>query len=530
MSAITPDSYVKLVRFDVTKEHQMTFASLTAQTDFFTNLQGLELQASTYQRKEGKVRFPVIIDDIENYNYLMYKNESNSNPNYYSDKIYYCYIKNMEYINDNMTEITIEIDVFQTWQFDFVYKKCFVEREHVNDDTVGKNIVPEGLEHGDYISNDVSTMDSLNKTVYLVQVTKDYYDQTHPIIYGTEISGLIFTGAFYICFSYGDLMSMIQDYTTDADLGFDCILNVYLVPYRLTANYVGTPNPPATGIIRLLDSTTVNLITKSMTKPTSIDGYTPTNKKLLTKDYNYLLVSNNNGTTGIFYYENFTSSRCVFNIYGMVSFGCDIALVPSNYGASGLFYNNFKIAGGKFPPSDYIKDNFQIWLRANSVNLQLGVAGGLVETGVGAVRTIAGDINGVVNIGSGIGQILGIMKETYIQSKVPPTSAGNTNIATLNVAQNSNSFSFTQMCIKSTYAKILDDFFSMYGYKVTEIKIPNITGRQNWNYVKTNNAIVESSSVPEIYLDEFKEMLNNGMTFWHNPQTFLDYSQSNPIV
>ena len=70
----------------------------------------------------------------------------------------------------------------------------------------------------------------------------------------------------------------------------------------------------------------------------------------------------------------------------------------------------------------------------------------------------------------------------------------------------------------------------MYGYKVTEIKIPNITGRQNWNYVKTNNAIVESSSVPEIYLDEFKEMLNNGMTFWHNPQTFLDYSQSNPIV
>ena len=70
LSAITPDSYVKLVRFDVTKEHQMTFASLTAQTDFFTNLQGLELQASTYQRKEGKVRFPVIIDDIENYNFI----------------------------------------------------------------------------------------------------------------------------------------------------------------------------------------------------------------------------------------------------------------------------------------------------------------------------------------------------------------------------------------------------------------------------------------------------------------------------
>ena len=244
-----------------------------------------------------------------------------------------------------------------------------------------------------------------------------------------------------------------------------------------------------------------------------------------------MLVSNNNGVTEIFNYEDFEGSTCNFMAYGLASYGGQIAIVPTNYGnVGGMFYDNNKIAGGKYPPSDYLKDNYRIWLQQNSVNLSLGIAGGIIETGVGLGRVIAGDVSGISNLGGGIGDLLGLMKEMYIKSKVPPTSAGNVNIADLNVAQKSNGFSFTQMCIKSDYAKIIDDFFSMYGYKVTALKVPNITGRLNWNYVKTNNAIVESLSVPEIYLNEFKEMLNNGVTFWHNPQTFLDYSSSNSIV
>lgn len=88
-----------------------------------------------------------LIDDIEQYNYLIYKNEA------YSNKYYYCYIDSMDYINDNCTHIHISTDVFQTYQFDFIYKQCFVEREHVNDDSVGLHTQPENIEHGDYILN-----------------------------------------------------------------------------------------------------------------------------------------------------------------------------------------------------------------------------------------------------------------------------------------------------------------------------------------------------------------------------------------
>ena len=241
MSAITPDSYIKLVRFDVTKEHQITFTDLTAQTTYFQNLQGLELQASTYQRKDFKVRFPECIDDIENYNYLMYKNDSDSTPNYYQDKYFYCYITDMEYINDNMTEITIKLDVFQTYQFDFIYKQCFIEREHSSTDIVGDNVVPEGLEKGEYIQNDIQTFDNFNDYCYMVQVSKD---ENANVLYGVNVNGIYFSGGFYVCMSYADVTALVQDYTTDVNLGYDSILNVFIVPYNTTeTSRVVQPKP-----------------------------------------------------------------------------------------------------------------------------------------------------------------------------------------------------------------------------------------------------------------------------------------------
>ena len=85
------------------------------------------------------------------------------------------------------------------------------------------------------------------------------------------------------------------------------------------------------------------------------------------------------------------------------------------------------------------------------------------------------------------------------------------------------------MSIKSEYAVIIDEYFSMYGYKVNLVTIPNVTGRANWNYVKTIGANIQGD-IPENDLNEIKELFNNGITLWHNPETYLDYSQSNPIT
>ena len=69
----------------------------------------------------------------------------------------------------------------------------------------------------------------------------------------------------------------------------------------------------------------------------------------------------------------------------------------------------------------------------------------------------------------------------------------------------------------------------MYGYKVNTVKIPNVSGRRNWNFVKTINCYIDAA-IPQEDLQEIKNMFNRGITIWHNASTFMDYSQSNPIV
>ena len=99
----------------------------------------------------------------------------------------------------------------------------------------------------------------------------------------------------------------------------------------------------------------------------------------------------------------------------------------------------------------------------------------------------------------------------------------------ITTSYNMNKFYFIKMSIKEEYARIIDNYFNMYGYKVNTLKVPNITGRQNWNYVKTIGCNIVGD-IPQTHLQEIKEMFDSGITLWHNTSNFLDYSQSNNIV
>mgnify|MGYP003571540316 CR=1 FL=1 len=126
--AISPQTELKLLKVPIlmNNKNQITFASKEAQYNYFNSLPKLEIDNISYQRKDSVIRYPGHIDDLLEYNYCMYQNEN------YSDKWFYAFITNMEYINDNMTLISITTDVFQTWQFDFTFKQSFVEREMIN--------------------------------------------------------------------------------------------------------------------------------------------------------------------------------------------------------------------------------------------------------------------------------------------------------------------------------------------------------------------------------------------------------------
>lgn len=136
MAVITPNSNIKLLKcpLSINNKNQLTFNSKQAQFDYFNSLEFIEMNDSSYHRKDNAIRYDGLFDDLIGYNYCMYQNTN------YSNKWFYAFITKMEYVNNSMTRIEIATDVWQTWQFDIEFKESFIEREMINvsDDTPRK--------------------------------------------------------------------------------------------------------------------------------------------------------------------------------------------------------------------------------------------------------------------------------------------------------------------------------------------------------------------------------------------------------
>lgn len=558
---ITPNSDIILLKSPLKLDHenQITFSNATDQYNYFNSLPKLSINGATYQRKDGVIRFPThtkigdglpTYEDILKYNYCMYKNTN------YSNKRFYAYIVDITYQNDGMTEVKIETDVFQTWQFDIVYMNSFIEREHVSDDTVGLHTIPEGLETGDYIINDSNNLSNRMASCYICVAVTWVPDNTPVLDYEGRIYNKIFSGNLLLLFrNADDCTRFIKCY--DKMARAEAITNIYMVPILATdispddgpqwktytygsgSSAISTEFailPYSLGDAQIEQDLTVSNIS-------SLNGYVPKNNKLKVFPYSYLSITNNNGTEVTFKYEDFINNLPTFDINCNVTAGSPSMLVPTNYklygGISGhdIFYN-FGLAGGKFPTCSWNTDPYINWLTENGVNI-LGLhidapttkaLGGTIEAFLGAVNLGSGDnLEGISQAGSGIGKMFGAIQEQWRHSLQSPTLNGQIASGDLSYSHGNTLFTYYKMSIRYEYAKIIDDFFSMYGYKVNKLATPNIHKRSNWDFIKCSNVNLEGE-IPEGDLDKIRRLFNNGCTFWHTTQYYLDYSRTNSIL
>lgn len=316
----------------------------------------------------------------------MYKNTS-----YDDDKYYYAYIENLEYVNDEMTKFNLKLDVFQTWQFDFIYKKSFVERKHVTNDSVGANTLPESVELGEYVTLDYEQYTDMNDFDYIVIVTKRL-DLSEPVL--TPMGRIPMAGGAYICDSMAGLQNLFLAYqsaSASQTIPTTAIQQCYAVPHIFTNHifsgqdvyeeYNGTSNAP--------------VFYYQLSKPSAVDGYTPKNNKLLTFPYCFLLVSNNTGSSNIFHYEKFThavndSDLCEFMIAGVPSVGGSIKCSPNNYTQSIKDNPEEGILAGKYPVFNWNQETYNDWLLANSSSLNVQRNTGRFQIGAGAISTVLG--------------------------------------------------------------------------------------------------------------------------------------------
>ena len=545
MINITPEGEIYLCKTPLENDYknQLTFQNATKQNEYFVSCIFKTLDDYTYIKHDNIIKVGFNIDEIINCNYLFYRNKG------FTNKIYYCFITNMEYVNENCTAITFETDVWQTYQFNIVYNPCFVEREHVNDDTIGKNTIPEGVELGEYVCNKLTQAEFGGKLENLSSVSDAYVvvavsvDSNGDGVVGNTYDGL-YSALKYYAFPHttqgiSDLNDFIESYSEDARA--EAIRCVFLIPKKLVGFVASDHSISASNTIGMHwinlhghESDTTGLNKQLEITTGKIQTYVPRNNKLLTAPYRFMKVSNNSGIDVTYNYEDFvidnTNGNATFIIYSCLSIGGSIRLVPMNY--KGLQYNHDEgINMGKFPTLSWVNDEFINWLTQNAVNIGISTLGNITQIVGGALMLGGGatSLSGGSGILSGVTGIASTLGQIYQRSKVPTQVEGNINSGDVITASNKNDFIFYDMSIKEEYAKIIDKYFDMFGYKVNTVKVPNITGRTYWNFIKTIECNFEGD-IPQSHLQLIKQMFNNGITLWHNPTKMYDYTQTNSIV
>lgn len=504
--------YLCRVNLDSDLKDTLTFSNKQEQINYFNSRIGKTFTDYSYLRKNNAIRVNGNYDEISKYPYLFLRNNE-------EDRYYFYFIIDYNYINENVTEIIIKLDSWQTYQFDIQFYNSFVEREHVSDDTIGVHTVPENLELGEYINYDRAKFNYPgNGNMIIVGSTINLEDTSYPDISGNTYGG-VYSGIKYYGFvTIESINNMLNSVASAGKL--DAIQFMFMLPGGLV-DIEG---------MHIASSITPKVLTWSANKPTDINGYVPKNNKLFTYPYCYMLITNGASESAILQYNLFSDSNCNFKIYSVPTPGMSIRLVPQNY--NGTVDNQSEgLNLAKFPICSWNSDVFTNWLTQNGVNVGLSAVGsvGTIAGGVGLMMTGAGALAGAGAIANGLMGVANTVGQVYQHSLQPNQLNGNSNSGDVSFASNETTFCIYGRSIRYEYAKIIDNYFSMYGYKVNSVKIPNINTRKNWNFVKTINCHI-MGNIPQSNLLEIQNAFDNGITLWHNPSTIYDYSQDNSNV
>lgn len=491
---IEPRTNICLLRdvpFDNRYIHTMYFSDETEQHNYFTQKIKHRLLNQSYQRVgKGIARVQLKAEQLYDCNYMMFQNES------FGSKWFYAFITSVEYINNIVSEIRFEIDVIQTWRLDCVFQECFIEREHVEDDTPGKHTVPENLETGEYVCDTFKGTNLMSDMCCVVASTFDYLNDYSDAT-GYDYCG-IYSGLKYNRFR--DTASLAAFLSKPETIQkSEGIVSIFMMPNAFAGSAGGE------AIVHRLE----------FDKFKADFGFTPKNNKLYTYPYCFLYVTNMEGQSAVYHYEDFSTDVCSFNIGGDYSCSPSVVVYPLFYkGTTSNFDEKLVMSG--FPQCAYNIDAFKAWLSQQGPSTLINAGVSTVTSGV--LNPFLGGMSLVHNIAS-------IVSQGVAHAIQPPQSSGGTSSNAL-VALKRKDFGFMNKHIKTEYAKIIDEYFNMYGYATHRIGTPNINGRPLWNYIKT----VGCTMIGGAPADDIAKMCNihdNGITYWKIGTTPGNYKGDN---
>lgn len=495
--------------------------------------------------ERGYIKTSFSYNDALKCNYMAFQNPD------YSNKWFFAFIDDVIYDNDGTARIRYTIDEFSTWFDYWNAEACFVEREHVSDDTFGLHTIDEGLSFGDYIIAASGSIESstFSYTKMHVCIGVAWLPDNTPSLYtSNRVIGGVFSGTYYLVFKEtGDAAKFVSAY---ADLGHvQDIQCLYMIPEALAAINSSTVWTNAD----LGDETDIDFITLhgttgaiiindniTISRPTTIGSYTPKNNKVLCYPYNTLTISNNSGTMSEFKYEDFISNNPIFSLVGLQSPSCPMFIYPKNYKKDSTSKSGYSwgIPLAKIPQGSWNADMYTNWMTQNGINiLGMRIDAPTAHAIGGTLSALTGAATGSIDsIGSGIGAMFGAVQEQYRASMIPNQIGGQTTVGDVTFAYDKLAPTYYKMQIREESARIIDDWFTRFGYKINRVKVPNQIGRTYWNFVKIGSgesigySTNTNRSVPSSSMEVINTIYRNGTTIWHNHANIGNYTLNNTIV
>ena len=541
MAGIAPSGTIWLLKnipLDNTYQHTLYWSldsgGRTEQENYFlANSRIVRTFTNQYYTRvnNNRIRVACLADEVLLANYMVFRNSPTlPGSTSFSNKLYYCFIKSINYINNNVTEIEFEIDVIQTWYFDYNLLPCFLERTHARNDAKYSNIVPEPLEVGEYtyqmIYNETVTRDL---ALIVAVVTVD-----NGVSKG-KLYGKIYGGCTLFTCLPNDTVA-INNKLSQYVQAPDSVVAVYMCPRCL----LNVDYEPGT-MIELTNSmvkTGTNVLYTSYPDPdqlTDFGTYEPHNKKLYSYPYTMFEVFTAEGAVADYRYEFFQNHTPSFLYGGSVTSPVSLNLVPNNYKVAGESLSETMLLTETVTMKDYPicswnSDTYKAWVAQNGVPFALDYSGALLHGAVSMVAgTVAGGViggvlAGVHTAGSLFGLATNTMKDAYRASIAADKLHGSSS-GSANVSMQTQGYYFAHKVINESSARLIDSFFDMFGYAIKKIQEPVRKTRAFYTYIKTLGCVIEerqwasnvnygNEGIPADDANLICRLHDNGITYW----------------
>lgn len=530
MSYIQPNSRIEF--FDdigISQDYNDTlyFETLEQKDNYFSTIDRLAHVDRCYYVRErrGFVRVELPMNTMIHAQYMRFQNTS------YGLKWWYAFVTDVIYINDNTTEVQFEFDPMMSWMGEFSLSECYIERQHSETDEIGDNLVAEPVQLGTYVANFNQPTGYFTSWTYLVFLSPNVLGQIASAQDCSEYLG-IYSGLAVLAY--------IDDGTAEAKLASLRVLAgvfgevqmvayvpSYFIPYiKDNPDFSDHQTPP----VVLSHSITRSAIYNGL------DGYglnpneAVRNNKLYTYPYNKLTVLNTEGDAHDYRFEYFTFSNNLinFDLVGSINEKSNIIMYPKNY--KGYAINEEEtLTMNDFPYATWTSDAFAAYLAQTlSSNPVSNLAS---ATRSEKIPWQASD-PAQTNFESGLGQtsipisILTNVASNLGKAILRPNEVTGGYATDASVLYGKKDFYFVRKTINYESAKIIDNFFTMFGYAQKKIGVPNMNARQRFTFVKTIGCKI-NCRCPASDADFIESVFNRGIRFWKNHTDIGHYSIDN---